>query len=100
MFNIDSLKQPFASQLHLEDFRDNRRIVVPSQHAFSLLTVLKTDFGFNYLTDITAVDYLEWENATDRFAVVYCLLNLDSGERLVVKTFVNDPDPSLPSVIG
>ena len=44
------------------------------------------------------MDYLEYENSTDRFGVVYCLLNMQTGERLVVKTFVNDPNPSLPTV--
>jgi NADH-quinone oxidoreductase subunit C len=62
------------------------------------LTALKSEFGFDLLVDITAADYLEYEGATDRFGVMYCLTNVTTGERLVVKTFVNDPDPSLPSV--
>jgi NADH-quinone oxidoreductase subunit C len=49
------------------------------------------------LADLTAVDYLDYPDATDRFGVVYALLNTESGERVFVKTFVNDPDPSLPS---
>lgn len=50
------------------------------------------------LAEITAVDYLEYEGAADRFGVVYVLLNTSTGERLVVKTFVNDPNPTLPSM--
>jgi NADH-quinone oxidoreductase subunit C len=50
------------------------------------------------LIDITAVDYLEYEGATDRFGVVYCLLNTVTGERLVLKTHVNDPYPTVRSV--
>ncbi len=52
------------------------------------------------LIDITAVDYLEYPDATDRFGVVYLLLNTRTGERLNVKTFVNPPQPVLPSVYG
>ncbi len=35
----------------------------------------------------------------DRFGVVYLLANTTTGERLIVKTFVNEPDPTLPSVV-
>ncbi|HMP18046.1 MAG TPA: NADH-quinone oxidoreductase subunit C, partial [Gemmatales bacterium] len=46
-----------------------------------------------------AVDYLNYPKATtDRFAVVYCLLNIDQNCRFIIKTMVNDPEPTLPSV--
>jgi NADH-quinone oxidoreductase subunit C len=51
------------------------------------------------LAELTAVDYLEYPGATDRFGVVYGLLSTLTGERLIVKTFVNPPDPKLPSVV-
>jgi NADH-quinone oxidoreductase subunit C len=50
--------------------------------------------------DLTAVDWLEYDGATDRFSVIYLLLNLDSGERLAVRVPVNLPDAVLPSVYG
>jgi NADH-quinone oxidoreductase subunit C len=84
-----------ASQFH-----DNRRWVVAADRLEDLLRRLKRDHGFDMLVDITAVDYLEYEGAVDRFGVVYCLLNTTNGERLIVKTFVNEPDPQLPSVYG
>ncbi len=79
-------------------FRDNNRVTVAADKVLSLLETLKNSHGFNMLIDITCVDYLEYEGATDRFGVVYCLLNMTSGERLIVKTFVNDPNPALPTV--
>ena len=82
------------------EFRDNRRVSVPASKAFALLEHLKNKLGFDYLVDLTAVDYLEYPDATDRFGVVYCLLSMQTGERLIVKTFVNDPQPSLPTVYG
>ena len=93
-------RKPGGHEFTITTFRDNRRTVVPAEKLLELLTWLKHDHGFNQLSDITAVDYLEYADATDRFGVVYCLLNTISGERLVVKTFVNDPDPTLPSVYG
>ena len=32
--------------------------------------------------------------------VVYALVNTTTGERLYVKTYANDPDPELPSVVA
>jgi NADH-quinone oxidoreductase subunit C len=79
-------------------FRDNDRVVVSAERLVEVLTCLKHDGGFDMLVDITAVDYLEYEDASDRFGVIYCLLNTATGERVIVKTFVNDPDPTLPSM--
>lgn len=92
--------QPLIDKFALtsSEFRDNRRVTVAVDRVYALLATLKTSHGFDMLVDITAVDYLEYEGATDRFAVVYCLLNVESGERLIVKTFVNDPNPTLPTV--
>jgi len=79
------------------EFRDNRRVLVPAARLLETLRCLKEQCGFNMLIDITAVDYLHYPNAKDRFGVVYCLLDMESGTRLVVKTFVNEPDLELPS---
>ena len=99
MSTEDALKSKFPDDgLAYSQFRDNRRVVVPAAKLLPVLSLLKTDLGFDMLAEITAVDYLEYEGATDRFGVVYVVLNLQTGERLIVKTFVNDPDPSLPSM--
>lgn len=92
--------QPLIDKFALSqsEFRDNRRVTVGADRLYALLATLKTSHGFDMLVDITCVDYLEYEGATDRFGVVYCLLNMETGERLIVKTFVNDPSPSLPTV--
>jgi NADH-quinone oxidoreductase subunit C len=98
MSTEEALTAKFPSDgLVFSQFRDNRRVVVPAVKLPSILSCLKSDLGFDMLSEITAVDYLEYEGATDRFGVVYVLINTATGERLVLKTFVNDPDPSLPS---
>lgn len=80
------------------DFRDNHRVTVPAERLVEVLTCLKSEGGFDMLVDVTCVDYLEYEDVDDRFGVVYVLLNTNTGERTIVKTFVNDPDPTLPSM--
>lgn len=86
------------SGFQLESFRGQKRFIVPAERIYSILQVLKDKGGFNFLSDITAVDYLHYPNATDRYGVIYVLTNLETGEQIVVKTYVNDPDPKLPSV--
>lgn len=80
------------------EFRDNFRLIVPAGRCFELLRWLKEAASFDQLTDITAVDYLHYPDAKDRFGVVYLLLNTSSGMRLVVKTYLNEPELTLPSV--
>ena len=87
-----------AGSFQSNDFRDNHRLVVPVEKAFAALDALKNQAGFDLLVDITAVDYLHYPDAKDRYGIVYCLANTTTGERVVVKTFVNDPDPEAPSV--
>ncbi|MEX0725586.1 MAG: NADH-quinone oxidoreductase subunit C [Planctomycetaceae bacterium] len=87
-----------ANSFEFSQFRDNRRAVVSADRLLAALTYLKNDAGFDQLTDITAVDYLEFPDAVDRYGVVYILLNTQTGARLIVKTLINEPDPQLPSV--
>jgi NADH-quinone oxidoreductase subunit C len=58
------------------------------------------ELAFDQLCDLACVDYLDFPDATDRFAVVYSLASTRHGHRLWVKCFVNDPDPVVPSVTG
>ncbi|MBY0512528.1 MAG: NADH-quinone oxidoreductase subunit C [Gemmataceae bacterium] len=80
-------------------FRDNRRVVVPPGRVRAVLECLKAECGFDYLVDVTGVDYLHYPGATDRYGVVYALANTATAERVFVKTHANDPDPALPSAV-
>jgi len=94
----DVLKQRFgADSFTTSQFRDNRRVIVPAAQLGDFLQCLKQDCGFDMLAELTAVDYLHYPDARDRFGVVYILLNTATGERVVVKTFLNEPDLTLPS---
>lgn len=97
MPDIAALQARFSTEITESAFRDNHRIDVPAPVVFDVLSSLKNDHGFNMLVDLTAVDWLEYDGAVDRFSVVY-LLNMGSGERLIVRTPVNLPNPALPSV--
>jgi NADH-quinone oxidoreductase subunit C len=79
------------------EFRDNRRLHVAPARLYELLRLLKEEHGFDMLAELTAVDYLKYPDAADRFGVIYVLLNTASGQRVVVKTALNEPELSLPS---
>jgi len=94
------LKEKFPeSFLEITDFRDMLTIHIRSEQALDLLRTLKTDprFAFNFLAGITAVDHLG-TGGPARFAVVYHLLNQYEVERIVVRAWVDEEHPSLPSV--
>lgn len=96
---IDKLKAAFGDGVGTSEFRDNKRVTVPAEKAYDALKLLKDQAGFDMLADLGGIDYLGYPDATDRYCVVYALTNTTTGERLFVKTFVNDPDPELKSVV-
>jgi NADH-quinone oxidoreductase subunit C len=81
----------------VSQFRDNRRLHVAPTRLLELLRLLKDEHGFDMLAELTAADYLKYPGAADRFGVMYVLLNTRSGERVNVKTVLNEPDLTLPS---
>jgi NADH-quinone oxidoreductase subunit C len=92
------LRQRFGAEgFTTSEFRDNRRVIVPPEQLYLLLEFLKQECGFDMLFELTAVDYLRYPNARDRFGVIYGLLDNTNGTRLFVKTYVNEPDLTLPS---
>ena len=93
---VDELGKVAGAGFTTSSFRGATRAVVAAPQLLPCLTLLKKN-GFDFLADLTAIDYLEYEGARDRFGVVYLLTRTKSNERLTLKTFVNPPAPSLPT---
>ena len=79
-------------------YRGQTRIVVPDQVSFEVLRFL-ADAGFDLLIDVTCVDYLEYRAATRRYGLVYLLASTTTNQRLTVRVFVDDPEPTVRSVV-
>ena len=62
-------------------------VVVKPGSAIPLLEYLKLESDFDYLVDITAVD---WPKRADRFDVVYILYSFSRNERMRVKIYIAD----------
>ncbi|MBP7935142.1 MAG: NADH-quinone oxidoreductase subunit C [Phycisphaerae bacterium] len=75
-------------------------IRVEAARLLEVLEFLRDDprTRFDQLADLAGIDYLDYPEAGDRYAVVFALLSVPHGHRLWVKCFANDPDPRLPSV--
>jgi NADH-quinone oxidoreductase subunit C len=96
---LELLRQRFGQDVaQSSEFRGNDRLIVGADRVFAVLQTMKSECGFDMLVELTAVDYLQYPNARDRYGVIYVIRNLTTGIQLVVKTHVNDPDPKLPSV--
>jgi len=100
--------------------------VVEASAIVEIMTVLKTQCGFEVLTDLTGVDYAtygeaQWEtdgatsagfsrareealrfNAPEghRFAAVYHVLSLQHNQRIRVRAFLADDAPRIDSIVS
>jgi len=95
---IDALKDAFAD-LGFSEFRGQTRVVVPLASIYLVLATLKEKLAFDLLVDVTCVDYLYYRGAKERFGLVYLLANAETNERIIVRTSVNGPEPTVPSVV-
>lgn len=96
---IEQLRAAFPG-VATSEFRGQTRAVVPVGSLLAVLRTLKEKLGFDLLVDVTCVDYLQYRDARDRFGMVYLLANTETNERMTVRCFINDPEPTVPSVVG
>ena len=57
----------------VSEFRGETTVIVKSDEIVAVCTFLKKDLGYNFLTDLCAIDYL---GQAPRFMVVYQLYNI------------------------
>ncbi|HCG37077.1 MAG: NADH-quinone oxidoreductase subunit C [Holophagaceae bacterium] len=94
---LDSLLEKCPSSIQDSyRFRGDQTVIVAPTSFVTLVDLLISE-GFNFLVDITAVDWLGKTEHPARFEVVYHWLNLDSQERLRVKVRLQENE-SLPSL--
>ena len=87
-------------------FRGQTRVVVPESSSHEVLSLLK-ERGFDLLVDISCVDYLDYREppmemaacAGHRYGLVYLLASTATNQRLTVRVFVDDPEPTVRSVV-
>ena len=97
---IEKIKARFGAQiLSAQNERDEETFTIDREHAYDFFRSLRDepDFQFNFLTDLTAVDWLERK---PRFDVVYQLNSLNLAHRIRVKIGGDGAEPWVHSVVG
>ena len=98
--SLDAVLESLAATVgpcDVSTFRGQTRVVVPSERALEAFGHLAAA-GFDLLVDVSCVDYLDYKGAKRRYGLVYLLADTSTNLRLTVRVFVDDPDPTVPSV--
>lgn len=94
---IEKLKASFPEEiLSTGEHAGQPWVSVKRDRIHDILLVLKKDFGFDMLTDLCGVDYLN-QGEPERFAVVYNLYSFEQNVRFRIKAFVPESDPTIDS---
>jgi NADH-quinone oxidoreductase subunit C len=102
----DALKQHFgADVLYSKQFRGETTIAVNPASLAEIMLFLRNTPGlvFNFLSDISAVDYyphIPSDERPERFGVAYHLYSMLYNRRLRVKVFAAEETPVVPTIIG
>ena len=94
---IETVKTQFADQvLGIYEHAGQKYVHVRRDRIFEILKTLRDACGFDMLTDLTCVDYLN-QGMPERFSVVYNLYSVKENVRTRVKAFVPEGDPAIDS---
>lgn len=78
------LREKFADQItEFSLYLGQKFLLARPEAVVPILEHLKLEAGFDYLVDVTAVDYPE---RSERFELVYILYSFDRNERIRIKT--------------
>jgi NADH-quinone oxidoreductase subunit C len=92
---VVKLKERFADAvLDCKEFRGEITVTVKKEKILEVLKCLKEELRFNFLTDVTAVDYLGQD---PRFMVVYNVYSIPNKERIRIKAAVSENDCTIDS---
>lgn len=97
----DSLNNKFPGAVKSKiEYRGETTLLVLKESVLEICRTLKDDFGFTFLADLTAVDYLEVK--TPRYEVVYHVHRFgpefNENVRIRLKAEVPEPEPRIDSV--
>jgi NADH-quinone oxidoreductase subunit C len=95
---VDRLRAQFGGTvLAVSEFRGETTVVVNKDEIVAVCTFLKHELGYNFLTDLCAIDYL---GQAPRFMMVYQLYNIAAHQRLRIKAAVAESDTRIDTVSG
>src|SRR5947208_11945625 len=94
---VAGLQARFPDAVKVDDRKGYGGIVVSPDKLVDVAMAIRDDFGFNYLSSATAVDYL---GQGDHMEMVYHAFSVPAvGTGLVFKAQTTRDNPSIPSLI-
>jgi NADH-quinone oxidoreductase subunit C len=95
---IETVKTKFADQvLGTGAHAGQPWVDVKRDRIADIVKMLRDEGGYDMLTDVTAVDYLN-QGMPERYAVVYQFYSVKENVRTRVKAWVPEADPTIDSV--
>ncbi len=95
---VVKLREKFAdSVLDVKEFRGEITVTVSKEKIVAICTFLRDSLKFNFLSDVTAVDYMGSE---PRFMMVYNMYSIPNKDRLRVKAPVEENATVIDTVSG
>jgi NADH-quinone oxidoreductase subunit C len=98
---VETIREKFPQAVvETVEFRDEQTIVLKPESLVAVCTYLQKRLQYNFLSTVTAVD---WLDRVPRYDVVYQLLSLPNQCALRLKVRVGQPGeehPSVPTVTG
>src|SRR3989338_1654929 len=96
---IEKLKKELGKEiLKTEEIARQTIIYVKPERIFEILKLLRDNSlcAFNYLQDITCLDYLN-QGMAERFCIVYNLYSFNHNSSIRIKAFVSENNPKINS---
>src|SRR5215475_11246725 len=95
---IAALQERFPGAVKVDDRKGYGGIIVSTDKLLEVAQAIRDDYGFNYLSSATAVDYL---GQGDQLEMVYHAFSVPAGgPGLVFKAQTTRENASIPSLIS
>ena len=91
---VNAISDRFGAQV--SEFRGEVTLLIPADKVVAAASVLRDEFGFDILSDETAVDYCPQTNP--RFHVVYHFFSTQLKEFLVFRVHLSGDHPSIATL--
>jgi NADH-quinone oxidoreductase subunit C len=100
---VEALRAAHADALlDVHTFRNETTLIVDPAQLVTVMHYLRDTAGliYNFLSDISAVDYYPDYTRPGRFAVAYHLYSMLYNRRVRVKVYLPEEAPKVPSVVN
>jgi len=95
---VEALKTQFPEEvLDVSEYAGEQTVLVDRDSIVEIVTYLKDELGFNYLSDLGGIDRFTEE---DRYEVMYNLASIPDRKRIRLKIRVDESVMEVPSIIG